>query len=175
MRNCSFQKIACPKMSCKKMVLIAEVVDHLKMIHNSKVFVSNSGILRTSVLMSDRNFPTGSGAPYLIEFDGDTFIIHIEKRNFSLSWWVSVLGPREVSAQYEVKISTSCEETCVASFSNKGRVYSSYINSEEVLSNPEGILELSKNQVRKVEKKVGDKYQVYLDFEIYRKSKLPTK
>ena len=80
--------------------------------------------------------------------------------------WASVLGSKEVSEKYEVKISTSTNPLFI---SNKGKVYSTHISKDDILKDPDGILDLSKNQIMKLEKKEGDRYKVYVEYDIYRK------
>ena len=160
------------------MIPLGRVVDHLKNIHESRfarLESSGKGNMNWSLYggwsIGDSQRATSdiSWAPLIKQFDGLTFLLNCHQRDFNRSCWVSVLSSNDISKKYEVRISTNKKGNETTFHKNRGPVYSTDIDPEDVLQDQEGVLELSKNQIKKLEEKEEGKYSVYIDYEIIRK------
>ena len=178
--RCLYGKIECPYWPCKERIVLGEVVDHLKQKHGSQEIrckwrngeMTHYLSCTWSVHEEEKKSCKNLYWPPMImpDFhDGHTFLVRCFKIDFSWYTLVSVLGSKEVSEKYKVKISTSTKTSNVLSISNKGKVYSTRISKDDILNDPEGILDLSKNQILKLEKKGGGMYRMDVGYEIYRK------
>ena len=161
------------------MIPLGRVVDHLKNIHESRITRLDSllhwkgnmywSLCDWSIGDSQRATSDISWAPFITQFDGTTFLLNCHQRNFNRSCWVSVLSSNDISKKYEVRISTNKKGNETTFHKNRGPVYSTDIDPEDVLQDQEGVLELSKNQIKKLEEKEEGKYSVYINYEIIRK------
>lgn len=182
--SCHFGKIKCPLnvhmmytckenlVYCKEILLKNEVINHLSTVHKVAMWKANASgkltnrswkILHRHKQMKDITFPV-----ILTSFDGNTFILSSTQQNWTRSIWVAVLGSEKVAKTYDVKIRTYNKGDIKAWIGNIGKVYSTDTSQEDVLEDNKGVLELSKRQMEKLEKEEGDKYKIYIDYEIVR-------
>ena len=171
--SCPLAKIQCPlnKASCKEIMLRSEVIIHLKNVHKVVMWNAdaygkiNAGCWGFDIPQMKKTKAWVNGAA--TSFDGNTFFFNCIQQNWTLSFWVSILGSKKVAKKYEVKICTSDNGESKAWIGNVGQVYSIDTSQEDVLADKKGVLELSKTHVeKKLAKLVEEIYKISLGYEI---------
>ena len=170
--SCLFAKIQCPlnRASCKEIMLKREVIIHLKNVHkavmwNADAYGKINGASWSVIPQIKKTKAGVNGAA--TSFDGNTFFFNCIQQNWTLSFWVSILGSKKVAKKYEVKIYTSDNGESKAWIGNVGQVYSIDTSQEDVLADKKGVLELSKTHVeKKLAKLVEEIYKISLGYEI---------
>ena len=154
--------IECPHMPCKKMVPIKEVFDHLKNDHGSYV-------CRTEASGEIRNMQyagSGSHKPVIAQFDGQIFLLKcVMEENRSL-FWVTILGTDEKAKRYDVRITAAPQGNMT--LTARMKVYSTEIREENVLKDPCGVMEISKNNADRMIAEREDA-KLVVDFHIIHK------
>ena len=134
-------RIECPHLPCKKMVPIKEVFDHLKNDHHG------SYVCRTAASGEIRNvqYSTGLGShtPVIAQFEGQIFLLKcLREENRSL-FWVTILGTDEKAKWYDVRITAAPQGNMT--LTARMKIYSTEMREEDVLKDPCGVMEISKN------------------------------
>ena len=131
--------IECPNLPCKKMVPIKGVFDHLKNDHGSY-------ICRTEASGEIGNMQyagLGSHKPVIAQFDGQIFLLKcVMEENRSL-FWVTILGTDEKAKRYDVRITAAPQGNMT--LTARMKIYSTEMREEDVLKDPCGVMEISKN------------------------------
>ena len=165
---CSYGKIECQYLRCRKMVLRKELVTHLKGHHDAvKEWPADEfgRIKNFNWKMSLEIFNETVQVwwrPQLTQFEGRTFILQGLAQDFSWKFWVTLLGDEDEANTFEVKMD-AFRVGSPLNISLRGKIYSTDTKKKDVLSDGKGILELSHNQVRmlgKIDDSCDINYQI---------------
>ena len=179
MAGCDYGKdIECPYWTCKKVLEMKQVVEHLQDVHSSTLEAANaSGKLPIDICR--HRYPTETSQveygifpapPRIIKYDSRIFIDNFIVRDDSWIMWVSILGSENDAKKYEVKMTASPEEDTPGQVSIRSKVYSTDVRKDDVLKDEEGGLELSKRLVKQLAAvEDGNKYKIEIDCQIMKK------
>ena len=149
------------------------VIDHLKNAHGSIVCrikeCGQGGETDGHIYWPIAHKHRGYG-PVIANVDGQTFLLNCttSRKDFLNKYWVTVLGTKEVAQRYEVKITAAPEGNTTITAVMK--VHSTDMSKTDVLKDPEGTLEISKNMAeRMAQKNEYNRAQINIDYHIIRK------
>ena len=154
--------IECPHFLCQRMLPCREVVDHLKDAHKSKIYdMPASGKIKLMQTIQ------AAYSPGIAKIDGKTFFFNSITRDFSMIFWISIMGNQEEAQRYEVKITAAPEtDTTIKA---RRKVYSTDTSKEDVLKDPSGILKISKDLTDCMGIMVDGRLKILMDYHIIRK------
>ena len=145
-RYCTFEKIKCPAYLCNEMIPHGEMVDHLKIRHKSwECRTEASGEIQDIFW----NITIPSMGHIIAKVDGNFFLLNgIITKDLSIILWVTIVGTEEVAKRYEVKITAAPFGNTSAK--TRGKVYSIDTSTKDILKDPRGTLDISKNMAKKM-------------------------
>ena len=109
--------------------------------------------------------------PIIANVDGQIFLLNFTTSGhdgFQYKYWVTVLGTREVAQRYEVKIiAEPGGNTTIAAVM---KVHSTDMNKTDILRDPSGTLEITKNMAERMAKENREgRKRFYVNYHIIRK------
>ena len=161
--RCIFgNNMECPDLSCKVKMSLGEVVEHLKIVHRSPEWeATDSGeIMEKMLLYNELRYklhavPDANYIPIIASIEGETFLIHSIKRDFTTIFWVSIVGIEKDACKFEVKIIASPDEDAPLSIRTKGKVYSLEMKTEDIIKDASNTLEITKNMANRMGTNAG--------------------
>ena len=159
--QCVFGNILCP--CCKETMRLEGIVNHLKNTHKCVV---SKGIVHWPTNHHKRAVNL---RPVLETFDGRSFLLNANKKDFIFMFWVTILGSEEDAHQYDVKMSATSVDGNTKVIT-KGKVYSIEKGKNDVVKGTDGILEISPKMATKLGKTRRDgTFCINIDYNIVRK------
>ena len=170
MRSCSFRDIECQYpiqlVKCKKRVKMTKFLDHLRNDHKSDTLSTHALGKAIADWDISSSFRHQEFNPFIFPYDGHIFLLNGKVTDFNLSLWVSVIDTKEGWEKYEVQISHGNQGQNSVWSGCSGKVYSTDISHEDVLQDGKGVLELSKNHLRKVPRNERGNYSLTVNYDI---------
>ena len=144
--SCLFRKIECPQWNCSEKIQIGLVVDHLKGCHGS---IESKGCTNsTNRIISGL---TNIAWPLsIVSLDERKFFLNIVVIDDIWNLWVAILGGVELAEKYEAKFTILSKGDTPASIAMTGKVYSTDIEKNDVLTDHEGVLDFSDKMALKL-------------------------
>ena len=151
--RCTFMNvIECPDWTCKTTMTLEFIVAHLKKVHKSPVYHREStGEIKVKALLNDER-KTANYTPIIASIDGETFLINRIKRNFTMIFWVTIVGFEKDAQKFEAKVIASSDDDAPLSIRTKGKVYSLEMKKEDLMKDKSGALEINKDMANKMGK-----------------------
>ena len=142
-KQCVFQNVKCPSwLFCKAYEMpMGNVVDHLKET-NQAIELKGNGPEVIATWPIEQMGRNRYYRPLLKHFDGCSFLINCHKKEYTLIFWLTIVGTEEDAQKYEVKLraESTNADTCIRT---RGKVYSIGIRKTDVLKCTSGFLEIS--------------------------------
>ena len=142
-----------------------EVEDHLKNVHES--FVCHT----TEASAEIRGIYWGNRQEYnqvvIAKVGGRTFFLNCISRERSHFFWITILGSKEDSQRYEVRMTAAPRgDTTITA---RKKIYSTDMSKEDILDDSSGILKISKDLADSMAIMKEGKLSLYVDYHIIRK------
>ena len=172
--SCLFGNIECPTWHCMEKLRQGLVVDHLRNFHGSQEKVLGTSGRANWVLKKRRNrdrVPRWNSK--IIWFDNRTFFLNASVINQNWTFWVTILGNKQLAEMYEVKIVIPRNGdigVTPAGIWITSKVHSTDVKKEDLVQDHEGILEFSIDMAFKFSNVDAEGYQrIDVSYQILRK------
>ena len=157
MTDCSFDlKVECQYLTCREMVSMENMVDHLKAAHQSREILATNG--KVSIKWKKCHI-NGQWSQWIVFLEGHIFFLHALTNEDYWMLWVVLMGTKKDAQKFEVAMSIIDDQGFpLMTFTGSAKVFGAEEKMKNVIDvmKEEGVVQLRKEIAENVALKRAD-------------------